>query len=263
MFHPPKRLFLGIAIGIVFIILILTRAAYPLAVGVGKILTPVQKKFYEASLEVFPSFQEKNLLVAQRDMLLDQLTASVERERQAAMCLEESAALQGLLNYKKVYRYPVIAAQVIGFANAESTRILLDRGQESGIQSGDPVIVGEGIMVGRVIRALSGRSLAALLPDPSTSLAVNFPDFPGIEAILESPASGLRLDLIPSTIPLTPQTLVVTSGIDTRIPRNLIIGRVRDVQVRRSAPWLDATVEPVVSPTSLSFVAVLLHERTE
>ena len=143
-----------------------------------------------------------------------------------------------------------------GFDVSDHTRAFLDRGEEAGIQPGMAVVAYDGVLIGRVNKTSRQRSIVSLLQERGTSIAVTLAGQDDIEAILAAQAGGLIIDLLPQHSSPATGTLVMSAGVDARIPRGLVIGRVRDVSQDRALPYAQATVEPLIPYRQVHVVTV-------
>ncbi len=68
----------------------------------------------------------------------------------------------------------------------------------------------------------------------------------------------IKMNYIPQMEKISPEDIVITSGLGDSIPRGLVIGRVSQVNNQSNEIWQDVTIEPVASLHDLTVVSVVL-----
>lgn len=142
----------------------------------------------------------------------------------------ENEELRSQLELAPREEYELEAALVNGKNLAKGSEILyLNKGKKDGIASGMPVIISEGILIGKIEKVFSGSCEARLILD--SEIKVN-------AEILESQTKGIVhgeygssvvMDMIPQSIEIKKDETVVTSGLSGTFPGGLLIGYVKDV----------------------------------
>ncbi len=153
---------------------------------------------------------------------------------------------------------PTVAAQVYGTtsSNFEMT-IEINRGTDAGVGTGMPVVYAGGL-VGRVVDVSATRATVLLLTDPTSHVAVRFPN--NDEGIATGTGSGspLRVELVDPKTVLKPNDVLFTSGGQGGLyPAGIPVGIVRTATHQPGVLQQDVTLDPVVDPSSLEFVQVL------
>jgi len=188
---------------------------------------------------------------------VDQLRIENARLRTLA---DENASLKAALGYQEELDSPAATARVISeSADDAHNAIVIDRGSEDGIEPGLPVIAEDGILVGKVISATRRTASVLLLSDSKSAVAVAVQNAEGTLGVLEGDRGlSMAITLIPQTEHLIPGDIVVTSGIETGIPRGLVIGTIDKVTRNTQDPFQSATVVPLSAAAHPTFVSVLL-----
>ncbi len=136
--------------------------------------------------------------------------------------------------------------------------IEIDRGTDSGIEEGMPVVTGRGL-VGRVSLATSDRSVVRLMTDPRFSVGAIDPSTTAVGLIVGAgDREPLIADIQEERIDdVSSGARLVTSGFErSRYPAGIPIGRLRvdeETDVR--------TVEPFADLNRLTYLTVLLVEQ--
>jgi len=122
---------------------------------------------------------------------------------------------------------------------------LIDRGTEDGVNIGQPAIIENGVLVGKVIATTRATATVSSLTDPLTSTAaavLNKDRTVGITRGLSG--SLIRLQFVPHNEKLNINDLLVTSGLESDVPSGLLIGTINSVKSDKAEPFQEAVVEP-------------------
>jgi rod shape-determining protein MreC len=170
----------------------------------------------------------------------------------------ELALLRDLLNFRQTNpSFKVQGAHVIGRdpSNLQSY-VILDIGQEKGIERNMPVVTDRGL-VGRIYEVGQGWSRVLLIIDSSSF----------INALTQSTrANGLVQGQVDGTLAMLniPQGEIVsvgdtvfTSGLGGNFPRQILIGQITDVERQDYELYQEATVQPTVDFRHLEAVLVI------
>jgi len=161
-------------------------------------------------------------------------------------------------------KYSIVTADVIGHSSDGARDVLIiNRGLKDGIREEMPVIVNEGVVVGKIDKADEFTSALVLVTDVEFRLAA---------AIVGTSAQGLvrgarGLDVIiediPRDISISIGDKVVTTGLDGIFPPDLLIGTIRTVQAPGNEIFQSASLSPTVDPRKLRMVGVIINNSTQ
>ena len=182
------------------------------------------------------------------------LTADVKRLN------DENTELRKELNYFKKNEFQHILGNVVGkdIASTDQT-ILIDRGYEDGVEENDPVISGNGILVGKISKVEKSTSFVRLLNDNSSRVgATVLNQDKSLGAIEGGFGISLKMNLIPRDEVILVNDQVITSGLESKMPRGLLIGSVAEIENEPYKPFQQAVVSPATDYTKLSNVSILL-----
>lgn len=185
-----------------------------------------------------------------------------ELERDAALLKElqaENDILKKQLSFIDERQIEVIVARVIGAGNdsAHST-LLLDHGSADGVQEAAPVIAGKGVLIGKARHVLPHSSEVVLLNDNGSRVTAEVVNAKKSKGVLEGQFQiGLRMSLIPSTDPLERGMAVVTGGIETGLPKGLLIGYISEIQSKATDLFQTAAVTPALDYNDTPLVSVI------
>lgn len=228
-----------------FITLPVARAVSALGNGAGSLLhpTPDEAKLKETVTE----------LQAQ----LSTLTVDYVRLRSLE---EENRSLQALTGYLRESGYDHVSARVIARSvDPQRATVLIDRGAKDGIATGMAVVVGDGIFVGKVTELKERVSTVTLVSDSQSRVAASLSGQHRLFGLVEGRGNQVaRLTLVPQAEALRSDDVIVTSGTEDKIPADLVIGLVNDIEGKPTDPFKSAALQPVAQVDSLGLVSVLL-----
>jgi rod shape-determining protein MreC len=157
---------------------------------------------------------------------------------------------------KSAYRHQL--AKVIGRTPLNEQVLIIDQGSGAGLAVGQPVTVNQGVIVGRLVKVEEQRSYLQLLTDTNSQLAVAVGNFSGTSGLLKGQAgNSLLLDLIPQDQELKVDDLVITSGLEEKIPRGLLVGRLSQINQVVGQIFKQARVNPLFNYQNLQIVDVI------
>lgn len=181
------------------------------------------------------------------------------RENQVRVALQNDAELKRFFSLRLLANAKGIVARVVDRdpGNFEST-LVIDRGQESGIQKDMAVVAPDGV-VGHVIDSWRGGAKVRLLTDPQSAIAVR---------TLEHPATGiaqgsLRSDELTVSDFDARATVkrgdhVISADVTNSVfPPDLEVGRVTSVDEQDAGLGLSVKIRPSVDFDELEYVEVL------
>lgn len=174
----------------------------------------------------------------------------------------ENAHLRKQLSFVGQRTLNTIGASIVSRTLSPiSSHVAIDRGSADGIQVGDPVIMLEGILVGRVIAVREHSATVRALTDPQMAISVNILNEGSVIGIANGQSGSLlSLELIPQEARIEINNLIVTSGLDTAIPSGLVVGLVNAVESDPTQPFQRAIVEPELNLTHEHVVSVIIRD---
>lgn len=204
----------------------------------------------------YGDLREENDRLAVRVEELERGEAAAETARRELEQLAADLDLDALSNIDSV-----VARVVSGGVGNFDGGLQIDRGSDSGVAVGMPVVGGTGL-VGRVIQVSSSRSTVQLVSDPAFSVGVRVVGGPGLGVVTgQGNPVGARATGFDNGVPLTEGDLLVTSGtLRSLFPPDLAVGRVTSVTSDAVGLEKEADIEFVARFSDLRYVTVLLWE---
>jgi len=210
------------------------------------------RKMITSPFKVMGIIEENDALKEERDRLLVEISRLNKAD-------EENRELRALLDFSERERQtPVMAHVLAQTPQAGRHTILLDKGSDSGLSEDMPVIVGNSILIGKILSVQEKASLALLLTDTRSHVGGLVENDDRTVGVVQG-IRGLSLEmrLIPQNQDIQPDDLVVTSGIEPLVPRGLVLGKVQSVEVEERNPFKRATIVSPVDFDLVEIVAVL------
>lgn len=198
-----------------------------------------------------------------RNALLENENAQLQAQIiQLQQQLREAEVLYALLDFARERpENEYTAATVIGVDPSPFMRyIILDKGSDSGIRHGMPVVTEKGL-VGRIDAVTAGAARVQLIIDSGSAVNVRLQST-ATEAMLTGSITGdISLEMVPQDTDLQIGELVLTSGLGGNYPSDVIVGQVVSVRKRETDLFQEAAIQPAVDFTNLRAVLVITNFR--
>jgi rod shape-determining protein MreC len=184
--------------------------------------------------------------------------------RAAAEVRRENELLTGLLQLRNGLEYETRAVAVIAKESSEARRaVVIDRGTEDGIATGQIVVTTGGALAGRVVDAGSNTAHVVLMSD-STSTVVGQLLSSATRGVVTGQLGGaLVMTDVDAAATVTIGDEVFTAGIElaggirSPYPKGLLIGRVVDVKRDPNEVVQTVFLEPAAPLDQLEFLLVI------
>lgn len=172
---------------------------------------------------------------------------------------EENRSLRELASFLKESGYDRVGARVIARStDPRSATILIDRGAKDGLELGQAVVADEGFFVGKIISLTDRVATVQLASDPGSRVAAAKAGERKLIGLVQGEGNGVaRLSLVPQTVELIRDDVIVTAGTEEKIPPNLVIALVNEPEGKETDPFKTASLEPVLQSGQLDLVVVL------
>jgi rod shape-determining protein MreC len=223
----------------------------PIRSGVAVVLAPLQWLSLQPGRAVSAMGQYFGNLEDAQDAAQAYQTrtiAQAQRLQQVEQLLQENAQLRQILELRERIAGPTKAVQVLyDTTDPYSQRILVDKGQLSGLVLGAAVIDVAGV-VGQVTRVYPFVSEVTLLTDREQSIPV-LNARTGSRHVAQGDPSGngnaLELRFVPAGLDMQKGDLLTTSGIDGVYPAGLHVGRISRIDRRVDTSFARVHAQPM------------------
>lgn len=202
------------------------------------------------------SLREENARLAQENLF------NAARLQQLQSVQAENAHLRGLLAARERLRARSVLAEVLYAARDPfSRKVVVDKGSQQAVKSGQPVIDQVGV-VGQVTRVYPWLSEVTLITDKDHLVPVlNLRN--GLRAVLAGTGhdGALELRFVPLNADFQNGDRLVTSGIDGVYPPGLPVAEVSNVERDAAALFAHITCRPLAGVSSNAQVLIVSAER--
>jgi rod shape-determining protein MreC len=240
-----------------------------------RITAPLQAGMSQGSAQLGELAQTARDLrdLRERNQELESENASLLLENVRLREIEaEAAILRELLNFRQASpSFQIQGAHVVGREIAQDPSnlqryILLDVGQEEGLEQNMPVVTARGL-VGRLSAVGDGWSRVLLLIDVSSTVNALTQSTRASGLVQGQPDGSLTMRSIPQGDTISVGDTVFTSGLGGNFPRQILIGQITDVERRDFELYQTAVVKPTVDFEHLETVLIITDfepiEQTE
>lgn len=249
----------------VFALVLLTLAGFvrPIREGLRGALLPVTRaaagvgSAVGSFLHVDPDARAANERVDELEARLRSQT--IDYVRLSAL-EEENRSLLAQANFISERGFRTLGARVISREITHQTAtVTIDRGANDGVEAGQAVVTEDGIYVGKVVSLGAHTSVAMFLSDVRARAAATTAGNDRTAGIVEGRGDGVaHFTLIPQAVALERDDVVVTAGTEEKVPGNLVIGLVNDVESKPTDPFKNAVIEPLAPLDRLQLVSVII-----
>lgn len=241
--------------------------ADPLQASVVRALNPLFSSFFKIGSYIGGKFgdrTEKEQLL-DRVAKLEELNIALTKDNADMKTAEdENVYLRQFLNYlpknhEKFLLSDIISKDDITNLSKKSETVTINKGSRDGLIAGLPVVSSEGVIVGKVSEVRDSLSLVDLTNSSKCKLAATIFGQDKTSGITEGELGlTMRMDFIPQGRRLSVNDIAVTSGLESNIPRGLLIGRVLSINSDSNELWQKAVIEPIINSEDLVTVSVLM-----
>lgn len=175
----------------------------------------------------------------------------------------DCARLRKLMNMKNDFKFPTVAARVVGKNRSSVFKtVLINKGTADGIKTGFPVM-GMGGVAGRIMETSRNASKVLLLVDYNSNIDVLIQRNRCQGVLRGCGSSGCELEYVQRSEDVKTGDVVVSSGLAGVFPRGLLIGKVASVEKEEAGLFQKITVHPAINITRLEKVLVILEEKED
>lgn len=170
---------------------------------------------------------------------------------------EENEKLRSLLNFRKKIAYESLLAIVIG-AGTPYVTFIVDKGLEDGIKQNMPVVVNEGL-VGKIHNVAKNASIVQLITDPKSAVGAKILET-GELGIIEGEIGGkLFFKYSQNGSKVKNGYTIITSGMGGIFPKDIVIGKVTDIEFDRSSQQFSIAIKPAANFAYVEQVFVITN----
>ena len=192
--------------------------------------------------------------------LLEQKIQYATLESQFKILEKEHEELKKTLGFIDGRNFRPIGSSILSRTTSNGqSRLVLNRGSNDGVIVGAPVIVEDGLFVGKVVKVSSSESIVSTVTDRDHATAVSLLNKTETIGMIKGLNGNLTvLGFIPLDEVVEVDDLVVTSGLEEHVPSGLLVGFVNTARPDPNGPFQEAIVEPIVDIRRFTNVIILL-----
>ncbi|MFH0873564.1 MAG: rod shape-determining protein MreC [Candidatus Komeilibacteria bacterium] len=171
---------------------------------------------------------------------------------------KENDSLRDLLKFYTQRQYHYQIGYLISRDQFNNNLVTIDLGSANGIRLGQPLVVKQGIIIGKIIRVDEHKAVAELLTSEFSKLPVTTASLRETSGLLVgSLGNTLRLQFIPTQTGLKERELIVTSGLENEIPAGLVVGTVERIESPASEVYKQADIKPIIDYQQTTIISVI------
>jgi rod shape-determining protein MreC len=257
---PAARLALWAALAVTLIVLDARFSA------LGWLRAGVVAAFHPVQLAVRAPFdfaaEVSGFLVRHRSLQNENDTLRKFRQQASAQFARidflqaENNELRRLNALRQSAGFSAVAAEILSIPRDPfSQRVLLDKGGNDGIEAGQPVVDGMGL-VGQVTRVYALSSEATLIADRSQAVPAQI-QRTGQRVLAFGGGSAMEVRYLPTHTDIQQGDILVTSGIDRIYPAGLVVAKVTRVLRPADSPYARVSCLPIAGVEKSRVLMVL------
>lgn len=231
---------------------LLIKGLSPLQENINQVVKG-SKNFYERWLK-------KRDLLKENEQLKNQLVKLAIDDSRLKALQEENELLKKELNFVEESKLKFVSAKIIsGVSDPFSRSVIINRGKRDGLEKGLAVVASEGILVGKISEVYDDFSKVILLNDNNSKVAATIQNLDHTVGLVEG-QYGLSFSMtnIPQNQEIKEGDKVVTSGLEGKIPKNLLIAEIESVKSIENEIFKTAILKPIISLDNLSYVEIIV-----
>ena len=233
----------------------------------SKLIYPVQHFFYRQSVaikDVYDNWGDINKVKDENQTLKEkniQLELANSNLKEDAV---ENEYLRKELSFFKENNYDYLIGDIIGKSLSSYEQLLfVNKGSLDNVRTGDPVIINDGILIGKIYKVYKTYSMILLVIDNNSAVAATVQNNDKTVGIINGVYGlSMRMDFIPQTEETTIGDKVISSGLERYVPRGLLIGMIDDIHYKQGELFKSATIKPLVDFNKITIVTIL-HVQEE
>jgi rod shape-determining protein MreC len=198
--------------------------------------------------------EDNRSLVYENSMLKNKVHQLTESEY-------ENMRLKKLMAFRERLALPMISAAVVSRDSSSTFKTLrIDKGEKEGIKPSMPVVNYDGV-VGQIIRVYGEYSDVLLITDPNSDIAAADQSDRARGIIEGLGTNHCRLKYLERLDDIRVGDSIITSGMERRFPKGIMIGSVTNVYKRKFGITQEVTVKPSVDFSKIEEVFVVVTDQ--
>lgn len=224
-------------------------------------LNPIENKIRNIFLKAINPINKQSFESIKNNDTLNNALAQIEVLDAKNKILEkDNADLRLELNFKNKNKFNLLGAEVIAKnIQAIDQVVILNRGAKDGVKTDQPIIYGDGVLVGKIIKTEDNISFARLLNDNQSKVAATITNTDHSLGVVEGGYGlSIKMNFIPRNENVAIGDQIITSGIEKTIPSGLVIGKVAAIENESYQPFQQAVITPIVEYQKINLVNIII-----
>lgn len=254
-------------LSISFIILIVIVFHYlswlkPIEYFLRVLVKPSTQAIYSLSLKVNDGEEKFNscddLQKAYKTTKEELLQSQVDNA-QLKLLTAENTELRKQLNFVETKAFKTIGADVIG-KNIDplGNTLIINRGGNDGIEINNPVIVSNGLLIGKIVKIENDISIVRLINDNQSKIAATVINNDHSLGLIEGGYGiSVKLNYVPQNETINNGDIIVTSGLEEKMPAGLLIGTIEAIEKEAYQPFQRAILTPFANLEKILKISVI------
>jgi len=226
-----------------------------------RIVIPSQKLVIKVTR---PIFNFSDTIISIRDLqrqnreLQQKLNRCLTESTQFKEIKLENEKLRQALDIRLKRDWRLLPANISGFDPENlGAFIMIDKGKKDGLNKGDPVIVADGITVGRITETSHCCSKVLLTTNSTSSINALIQSSRASGIVKGEHGLGLVMEMILQGKEIKVGDIVITSGLGGVFPKGLVIGQVEKVRSSTNEIFQTAILKLLLNIKDLEMVFVI------
>ncbi len=234
----------------------------PLENGLRSFINGSSSAVYKSALGIKAFFgqfaQTKKLRADYQNLQLDYQNILVD-SIQFSLLKEENSQLREQLSFFSNNVFSHVGAEIISKTiDPIGNSVIINRGSEDSISEGDPVIVGKGILIGKIINVETRTAMVRLISDSQSRIAASVLNRESSVGVVEGGYGiSVRMNFIPQNEHISPGDMVISSGLEPSVPHGLLIGSIEVVERKPHEPFQEAAIRTAYHQNLNRLVSVI------
>ncbi len=218
------------------------------------------KPVYKISNSLLSFFIPDQQLTAENEKLQNDLKKIIVDYALLRKLEQENIAFKNILNYSDNPEYKTEVAEVIGsIPGIEKNVLLINKGEDQGLQVDMPVISSAGVLIGKIYKTDKFTSQFVLLESTLFKTTAFIQNENNSIGLVEGTRNlGIRMNYIAQDEVINIGDVVVTSGRDNNIPRGLVIGQITALHKNEGDFFQSASITSPEKIQNIFYVSVLI-----
>jgi rod shape-determining protein MreC len=259
-----KQLVIAIAVFILLIFLHSTDLLNTPERIIFSALTPAQNYLRSTGLRANDYF--KNFFAGDNageiEILKAQMRALLVQNARLKIVDEENKLLKKELKFTKSHSMEFIPARVIGYDSLQNSNLVILEPENDtpvqNIKADMPVVADDGIIIGKIAYVKENRIFMRFITSSQSALAATILNKGYTAGVAEGELNlSIKMKMIPQSEEIKQGDIIVTSGLESWIPKGLLIGTVTKVSRDPQAPFNVALISPLYDFKNISKVLII------